>query len=203
MTIFTHHPHPVDSPDYTHPWGARNDDTHSPEFVQWVKEHASPGAFCLDLGCAGGGLVADLREAGFEAYGIEGSTAPKEIGREAWLKYPDAFFHADLGKPWIIAALRGEFEVISAWEVLEHIPEQEVGIFLRNVASHLKPGGWFAGTISLREDVVDGIRYHQTVKDLRWWAEQFSHVGLLWFYLPFDRRARKEADSAGFAALLA
>jgi len=193
--ILTDHPHPLDSPDYLRPWGAKNDDTHCPGFVEWVRESFGPHAKHLDLGCAGGGLVADMRDAGFYSIGIEGSEEPKRLGRPAWLKYPEAFFHADIGKPFGFPDWR--FDVISAWEVLEHIPESDLPVFFNNVWRHLVPGGAFVGTVSMNFDKD----YHQTVKPFEWWRAVFLRERFeLCLDLPESARARTDGGSFCFRA---
>jgi len=193
--ILTDHPHPVDSPDYLRPWGAKNDDTHCPGFVEWVRESFGPHARHLDLGCAGGGLVADMRDAGFYSIGIEGSEEPKRLGRPAWLKYPESFLHADIGKPFYLRG--GLCDIISAWEVLEHIPEACLPTLFSNVRIHLAPGGAFVGTVSMNFDKD----YHQTVKSQQWWENLFREQGFdIHYDLPESARARTDGGSFCFRA---
>lgn len=202
ITIATEFPHPVDSPDFLRPWGARNDDTHCPGFVEWVKETFGPRSQHMDLGCAGGGLVADMLEAGMLSIGIEGSTKPKELGRPAWIKYPERFLHADISREFAVS-MNGtslEFDVISAWEVPEHIPTERLPVFFQNVAWHMGPESLFVGTISTNTDQD----YHQTVRPFDWWCRAFAENGFrMTTDLPRKACARTDAGSFAFKAHLA
>jgi hypothetical protein len=71
------------------------------------------------------------------------------------------------------------FNVITAWEVLEHIPASDLGSLLKNVHSHLQDSGYFIGSISLVEYVGrDGIPYHVTLQPKTWWRDKFQKCGL-------------------------
>lgn len=84
---------------------------------------------CLDYGCGGGLLVRFARKLGIEAIGFE----------DGWGKS----FGNDLGIPIIsrieLDELHGQFDFISAIEVLEHVHDPITE--LRNIRKLLKPGG--------------------------------------------------------------
>ena len=66
------------------------------------------------------------------------------------------------------------FDVISCWEVLEHIAEKDLSQLIENVKKHLSSNGVFIGSISkMAEDPL-----HVTIHDNAWWIEVFGRYGL-------------------------
>lgn len=190
MKLHTGYPIAVHSHDTKFPRGARLDNTHCPNFVakcwevfgrDFDKPLSNPTL--LDLGCAGGGLVQDFLEAGLSAFGIDGSDYPKNIlGREPWLKYPEHFGTCDITKPFRInshGGMRCVFTVISAWEVLEHIAEDDLPQLFENIREHLFPGGIFCASICTVPDDDPGIGavWHVTVRDRDWWIAKLAEFG--------------------------
>jgi len=112
-------------------------------FANWVEHLArrcAPGARWLDLGCAYGYLVAEARAGGFRAVGVDVSAyalakvaaaVPAVAGCVARgvlerLPFPD-----------------GSFDVVSAFDVLEHVVEPDAA--LREIHRLLRPGGLLVG----------------------------------------------------------
>ncbi len=94
----------------------------------------------LDIGCAYGPFLAAAREAGFLAHGVDlAEEAVRYVRKELGLS-------AAVGRLEEIdtAALFGreQFEVITMWYVIEHLPDLES--VLRRVRQLLAPGGVFA-----------------------------------------------------------
>ncbi|MCC6627619.1 MAG: class I SAM-dependent methyltransferase [Chloroflexi bacterium] len=138
----------------------------------------------LDIGCAGGGFVRSILEDGYEAIGIEGSDVSKRLRSGEWDTIPHHLFTADATAPFSFvnregAALR--FDCITAWEVLEHIPEDRIAGFLANVYENLSPGGIAVASVAMFPDgdPVTGVIYHLTVRDQPWWLARFRDAGLV------------------------
>lgn len=192
--------------DSTHPWGSKNDETHCPLFVKACeREMPMRPLWFLDLGCAGGGLVEDFLDYGHVALGLEGSDWPLRNGRKAWQRYPHSFFCCDITGEFRItdnASQPAVFDVVSAWEVLEHLPEEALSQFFKNVRSHMRGLPLFTGSISLKPDVVEGVTYHVTVKPEEWWRETFAKNGFEWIDSPFaaNEQARTDAGGVHFCA---
>lgn len=180
----TDHPIAADTVDHQHPHGTKNDNTRWPRFVAACERHFGAGLSVLDLGCAGGGLVSDFTERGHNAIGLEGSNYSLLSRRAEWPVIPDRLRTCDLRHPFAIWEIDGslmQFDVVSAWDVLEHIPETALSTLLQNVRRHLKPSGVFTGTVSTRpsKPAPDGRNYHATVRDREWWRKRFYESGFV------------------------
>jgi len=185
-TIQTDHPVAFDTPDTTNPWGAANDNSHRPIIPHICKYILGrPKLSFMDLGCSGGGLVYDFLTDGHEALGLEGSTVSLMLGRAEWGTIPNSLKTCDISRDFTVHRDIGsgksqpfKFDVISSYEVLEHIPESRLPTMLGNIRNHLNPDGFFIGSVTMISDMVNGIEYHQTIQPFEWWVEQFSRVGL-------------------------
>ena len=168
------------SPDHVHPRGTAHDNTRSLRFVLACERLFSSQLTLLDLGCAGGGLVLDFVLRGHSAVGIEGSDYSLKHRRGEWAVIPTRLFTADLSAPFTVENDDGtpaSFTVITAWEVLEHIAERDLGVMLSNVARHLADGGIFVGSVAMYDDIVEGMNWHQTVRPREWWLHTFADHG--------------------------
>jgi SAM-dependent methyltransferase len=186
--IKTEYPLALDSPDYYEPMGARLDNNTNPLFLDAVEkllidqQIPKPWTY-LDLGCAGGQLVADFIQRGFDALGLEGSDYNKERGHFNWSEIPDKLFNCDIAKPFQIErnGLPAKFSIITAWEVLEHPTVEGVQILIPNIANHLE--GFFIGTISwFGDDGASSVHhqvYHDGPKEFEWWDNLFVKAGMI------------------------
>jgi 2-polyprenyl-3-methyl-5-hydroxy-6-metoxy-1,4-benzoquinol methylase/tetratricopeptide (TPR) repeat protein len=194
IRVLTDHPVAAASLDHLQPVGTANDNTRAVPFAVACENLLGRKLKVLDLGCAGGGLVYDFTMRGHLAIGLEGSDYSQKAGRAAWRLIPDRLFTADLTKPFRVVDARGEiaqFDVVSCWEVLEHIEEADLPAFLNNVKMHLRPGGIFAGSISLT-----AVQHHVTVKPREWW-EELLHKWFDAIEFPFTREQLPRGVAAG------
>ena len=175
----TSHPLAADLNDHLYPRGTKNDNTRLPRFVFACEKRFGRPLTYVDLGCAGGGLVLDFILRGHTAYGIEGSDYSKLAQRAEWRLLRDNLFTADITKPFELVtetnAQRIACDVISAWEVMEHLPDVGISAVLANVRLHLKDDGIFIGSIATYRD-QDSL-YHQTVMPQAWWKARFEQEG--------------------------
>lgn len=185
IQVRTEKPVAVDSPDHIIPWGTKNDNstrlTFNLKLARWIPPERLT---VLDLGCAGGGFVRSVLEMGCLAVGIEGSDYSKIRGRAEWARIPSHLFTADISEPFEVLALeegqparRLRFAVITAWEVLEHIRSAALAKVFRNIDAHLEPQGVFIASVSPNEEVIEGVRLHQTVQPREWWLEEARRNG--------------------------
>ncbi len=121
--------------DYYEPWQGREERLRIRLWrrrLALVEERAAHGSL-LDVGCGDGQFLAIARDAGWRVEGIEFSPegarrASKRLGR------PVAVGHLARER-----LLRGPFDVLTLWHVLEHL--EEPGSMLDAARDRLRPGG--------------------------------------------------------------
>lgn len=177
FTLSTKHPVALHSLDHTDPDGTRNDNSRNQKFndkVYRLLERGRP-LFVLDLGCAGGGFVKNCIEDGHFAVGLEGSDYDKHHRLHEWPNIPENLFTCDITKPFeIISDGAVLFDLITSWEVLEHIAECDIAQVALNIHKHLREDGLCILSINLQREV----RHHLTIQEKPWWVERFSGCGL-------------------------
>ena len=196
IEVETGHPVAVDSPDHLSPFGTSRDNSTNPLFNEKLyRLFAGLGRMprVLDLGCSGGGFVRSCVDDGCLAVGIEGSDHSRRFGRAEWPRGDGKFlFTADITKPFsVVGVSDGErvpltFDLVTSWEVMEHIAEADVPAVFENIRRHLAPNGLVVLSISTNEhdvhdhDAGETHHLHQTVRPASWWlsrlaAEGFEH----------------------------
>ena len=183
IKVCTDHPVALNSPDHLHPWGTAHDNSRSPGFndklIALVPEHRRS---ILDLGCAGGAMVLDYLNEGWLAVGLEGSDYSQKTNRSEWCNIGGThLFTADVTQPFSIFVddRPAWFQVITLWEVLEHIAEPDLEALFDNIAFHLDTGGLVIGSVSTREEAPEGFPLHQTVQERDWWLRKFWQLGFV------------------------
>ena len=92
------------------------------------------GKKLLDVGCAGGAFPAAARERGFDAEGIEPSRWLSDYGRKTYgLQVRQGILERDTYP-------MASFDVISLWDVIEHVPEPHE--ILTTIHGMLRPQGY-------------------------------------------------------------
>jgi 2-polyprenyl-3-methyl-5-hydroxy-6-metoxy-1,4-benzoquinol methylase len=178
MNVITDFPIAYESFDHIEPKGTANDNTRGVAFVQRVEEIADGRKIHFaDLGCSGGGLVKDFLDRGHNAVGIEGSDYSQKNKRAEWATIPNNLFTADITKPFFIVeeGITGLCDMITAWDVLEHIAEVDLGVLITNIRNNLKTNGLFVATIATFEDHP----HHVTLKEKDWWLNIFKKYKML------------------------
>ncbi len=99
----------------------------------------------VDIGCATGDFVAAARQAGFDASGIELSGESARFAREV------RGLPVMQGTVQDCSAAPGSLDVVTAFDVLEHIPDPMAE--LDHYRQRLKPGGW----LFLSTPNIDGL----------------------------------------------
>ncbi|GLI56794.1 hypothetical protein PM10SUCC1_23080 [Propionigenium maris DSM 9537] len=176
IKLETNNPIAYESNDHKNPFGTLQDNTRNPKFIKrCIDLYGSKMSF-LDLGCSGGGLVFDFALRGYEAIGLEGSDLSKKSQRANWRTIPNNLFTCDITKSFQLTMDNElkKFKVISCWEVLEHIKEEDLPIVFNNVKKHLADGGIFIGSISKCLD--DPL--HVTIKEKKWWQAKMLEAEL-------------------------
>lgn len=183
----TEHPIAADSNDTLHPRGAKQDNSICLRFNQRLYQlfNRRSGLKVLDLGCAGGGLVRTLIDDGHFAVGLEGSDYPLLNQSGEWGTIPHHLFTCDITRPYTITNQSTnrliQFDAITAWEVMEHIPEAQIDSLMVNIDRHLTPGGWVLFSIAtfLDWNPDTGVIWHRTVQPREWWEAKFAALGFV------------------------
>jgi SAM-dependent methyltransferase len=190
----TEHSIAIESDDHIHPWGTMSDNTRHPRFVAaceklGLADEGQPIRH-LDLGCAGGGLVWEFVLRGHDSYGVEGSDHSLKWQRAEWRLIADRLFTADITEPFAIIedGLPKKFDLVTAWEVLEHLPREGLPGLFDNLLKLLRSGGIFVCSVATFEDENPTSRavYHQTVQSEEWWHEAVRASGLIPVISPFE-----------------
>ena len=115
----------------------------------------------LDVGCGKAQFVEVARKAGWDAWGVELDEGACEYAREHYGL--QTVLNGTMSHP----ALPPEFDVVTLWDVIEHVPDP-VDV-LRQAAQRLRSGGIiFVRTANIRSWTFDRHRD-------RWWAFGSDH----------------------------
>src|SRR6185369_10758302 len=124
ILLETKHPIAFESPDHLIPWGTSRDNSTNKKFVAKMairicRENPDATLGALDLGCSGGQLVADFRELGWAAVGLEGSDFSLKHKRANWPALAGKnLFTCDVTKPFVVGldGQQGKFHLVTMWE---------------------------------------------------------------------------------------
>lgn len=195
ITIKTEHPIAYDSADHIYPEGSYYDNRVQLDFVSDVEEYFGRKISMLDVGCAGGALVCTMNERGHLAVGLDGSDCcinpdPTRLtektvtetnfiprGYDNWHQFYNQYlFTCDIRKEYTIFQndLPMQFDLITAWDVLEHLDPDTINLAMQMVTKHLTSGGLFLASIALFPASVGEINYHKSVFDENVWNSKLE-----------------------------
>ena len=180
LRVITEFPNATQSPDFKNPIGAKQDNHSSKEYLEELNRLVDNKPFAyMDLGCAGGQAVIDVHNSGNISCGIEGSNLNVMLNNskhgvaDNWKKYKDVcLFKADITKVFMVLDDTNQiqrFDVITAWDVLEHPKPEEIPYVIDNIVCHLEDDGVFIALVN----TVHGT-HHQCVKPKEWWLNIFK-----------------------------
>lgn len=200
MKILTGHKVAYESPDHIFPWGTKRDNTTDLGFIVEIEAHFRHKKIkTLDVGCAGGQLTIDFMRRGHEAVGIEGSDYNVKNGRANWPDYHNAYlFTADATKPYQVVSADDKpvtLDLITAWEVIEHIHPDDLDAFFTNITKHMGEDSIFCGSISTVPS-TEGRILHQSVFPKEVWINEIlnKHFSVIEEY-PFQSTVRNPCES--------
>ena len=183
ITIETKHPVAFESPDHVVPLGTKHDNSTNARFVALLDSlYPEKELSILDMGCSGGAFVKTCIDMGHVAVGLEGSDFSKKKRRAEWRTIPESLFTCDITRPFRLLqdGKPMKFDVITAWEVMEHIREEDLPGLCDNVKSHLEPGGLWVMSVANFSCVYRGMELHQTRKPKEWWIGKMKENGLVY-----------------------
>lgn len=187
VTLETDFPIAYESNDTLRPHGTIRDNTRCPRFIFRCEqlfpqtEHLN----FLDLGCSGGGMVLEALLRGHYALGLEGCDESMRQQRAEWRLIPEHLKTCDISKPFSIKEKSSDekvlFDVVTAWEVLEHISESELPQLVQNIYNTMAMGSIFVATVAAKTDTdpVTGRDWHQTIRPFIWWKSLFEAHGFV------------------------
>lgn len=180
----TDHPIAYESNDHLNPDSTTEGIARPTLFVQDCIRVIGRDMTCLDLGTGSAGLVYEFAMNGVLSVGVDGSDFCRVNRVGYWPLLENNLFTCDITKPFKFVSKKDHkqknFQIITMWEVLEHLAEQDLPLLLRNIASHLDDKGYFIGSVSLLEYRDDaGNPYHVTLKSRGWWESKFKENGLV------------------------
>lgn len=155
------------------------------------------GARVLDAGCGDGFGTQTLADVAASVVGIDRSGEAIEYCRRTWQKPNLGFVVGDLTVP---GSLDEQFDLVLNFQVIEHIPERNVGAFLKALKARLAPGGRLLLTTPNRLRSFSENPYHAheyTQEELRAvLSDVFSCVTILGMHgnakvVQFDRVREK------------
>jgi 2-polyprenyl-3-methyl-5-hydroxy-6-metoxy-1,4-benzoquinol methylase len=200
IILKTDHPIAYDSPDHLMPWGTMRDNTTNANFIEEIHEffklnYDLDNFNFLDLGCSGGQLAVDFYKQGNLSVGLEGSDYSVKHQRANWPEYHNKIlFTCDVTKPYSLynEGEKIEFDIITAWEVVEHIHPDDLSDFFKYINDNLKPGGIFLASVSTIEDVIEGFKLHQTIfSEVEWYQKLPKLTSLKLYQYPFTYKVRE------------
>lgn len=174
------HPVAYDSPDHLAPHGTAENSIRHWGFTWWATRRFGRGAY-LDVGCARGDVALDMARIGWTAVGLEGSDYNLVNGR--WPKdYDGVLFTCDVGQPFLVVEYRRtrhhdrldhliSFDLITAWQVLEHLDLARIKTLTKNIAQHSKVGTMFIAPTGQTSEKPQGIELHVTRLSSTQWVE--------------------------------
>lgn len=119
-------------------------------YTDWVLENLPQGASVLDLGCGTGTLTTTFLAERFQLTGVDISQKHIEMAQVA---VPNAtFIHADMTTLDFPAA---SFDGIVSFYALFHLPREEQAMMLQQIATWLRAGGLFIGTLGFKSNSGD------------------------------------------------
>lgn len=133
----------------------------------------------LEVACAKGYFVLEARARGLNVVGVD-------LSEYAISKaLPEVQPHVRVGTVLDLPYGDGEFDVLVAWEFMEHIPEEDLGRAVREMLRVTRPGAYLIYRIGISDPspAVSGATYEQHDHShfhevpSSWWRDDFASRG--------------------------
>ncbi len=202
VTLVTDFPVAINSLDHIHPWGTKNDNHTSQGLIEEVETYFGNRKInFMDMGCAGGQFAVDFHNRGHRSVGLEGSDYSLVNKRVSWASLAnEVLFTCDVTKPFQLLndSQPLKFDMITSWEVLEHIRRDDLGQVFKNVLNHLKDDGVFCASVSSSFSPVDnGVELHETILPKGVWLSEILPEFFNVEDYPFKNYVRPDVVAAG------
>jgi hypothetical protein len=180
----TDYPIAADSHDHINPGSTSEGISRPTFFVQNCISVLGRDIKCLDLGSGAAGLVFEYVMNQVVAVGIDGSDFCRVNRIGYWPLLPNNLFTCDITKPFNFLLQDSQthinFDVITMWEVLEHVAESDLPCLFSNIYRHMDEDSYFIGSVSFLEySDSNGNEYHVTRKPRGWWEAKFIESGFV------------------------
>ncbi len=155
--------------------------------VDWGARWGPPRPRVLNIGVGNGWIEREGVRRGWRVSAVDPSPGPIERLRGEGID-------AHLGSIAALPFPDGEFDLVFCSEVLEHLPDGDLALGVREVARVLKPAGRLLGSVPYRETLVEGRTVCPSCGTLfhRWGHRQ-----------SFDQARLRELFAAGGLRLVA
>ncbi len=136
----------------------------------------------LDVGCGKGQFCEFLASKGKQVHGLDISAPFPDNDKVRWIR-GDMLHIPVFSVEWI-----------TAFDVLEHIPEDEIDAVLQEFNRIAVKG--FIFSICFRDSIykIQGESLHPTVKPLKWWEEKLKVLGTVTILEEYDTYAYFRVD---------
>lgn len=140
------------------------DVNHGGRMQRYVVKELKPKSV-LDVGCGKGVFCQYLAKNGILTYGLDVSAPLPKTNNVTWFKH-------DLKSIPLMTV-----EWVTAFDVLEHIPEKDLEKVFKEFDRVARKG--FIFSICFRDSIykVQGQSLHPTVKPVQWWKDKLSSLG--------------------------
>ena len=194
--VETEYPIAFDSPDHLYPWGTKRDNHTNENFVREILARflIEGKIHVMDLGCSGGGLIKSWLDHTEYAIGLEGSDYSAKNARAEWPELHNKnLFTCDVSRPYQVMYDDKPYKanIITAWELIEHIEPSRVDEFFKMVDKHLVVEGVFVGSGSAEHDAPEGHELHLSPHDKTFWDEKATQLGYEVISYPFGQIVRE------------
>ncbi|HEU4402015.1 MAG TPA: class I SAM-dependent methyltransferase [Candidatus Polarisedimenticolia bacterium] len=140
-------------PAYYEPWQGKEEPARLALWRRRLRllEERSPRGSLLDVGCGDGLFLKVARDSG---WGVEGIEFSPEGARRASTRLGRPVAVGDLARGGM---LRGPFDAVTLWHVLEHLPEPAA--MLEAVRRRLRPGGLLVAAVPNLDNLPMRVAY--------------------------------------------
>jgi len=152
-----------------------------PQFCKALTALVTTKIKLLDIGCGPGISLKIAQKHGIEAFGIDIAENCKQ--------YWNGSRTLSIASANNLPFTSGTFDVVSAWDVLEHIPEQAIDQTLKEIKRVSKLEGLQSVVICLTEEQCKhgDLQCHLTVHNYDWWIAKINQAGFRPLSLKLDK----------------